>query len=72
MLKAENGATMETDLEETPRGWVARYLIVSRTSGSSSRSGRSLRARPMPSPGSRRRLPLMASSTRPELSQLRS
>src|SRR6476659_3132440 len=29
MLKAKNGATMETDLEETPSGWVARYLIVS-------------------------------------------
>ena len=29
MLTAENGATMETDIEETPRGWVARYLIVS-------------------------------------------
>jgi hypothetical protein len=28
MLTAENGATMETDLEETPAGWVARYLIV--------------------------------------------
>lgn len=25
MLKAENGATMETDLEETRAGWVARY-----------------------------------------------
>ena len=23
MLKADNGATMETDLEETPAGWVA-------------------------------------------------
>jgi hypothetical protein len=33
MLKAENGATMETDLEETPRGWVARYLIVSKDLG---------------------------------------
>ena len=30
MLKSENGATMETDLEETPAGWVARYLIVSK------------------------------------------
>jgi hypothetical protein len=29
MLTAKNGATMETDLEETPNGWVARYLIVS-------------------------------------------
>ena len=29
MLTAKNGATMETDLEETPSGWVARYLIVS-------------------------------------------
>ena len=29
MLKSESGATMETDLEETPSGWVARYLIVS-------------------------------------------
>ena len=29
MLKSESGATMETDLEETPKGWVARYLIVS-------------------------------------------
>ena len=29
MLTAENGATMETDLEETSAGWVARYLIVS-------------------------------------------
>jgi hypothetical protein len=28
MLTAPNGATMETDLEETPAGWVARYLIV--------------------------------------------
>jgi len=28
MLTAKNGATMETDLEETPRGWVARSLIV--------------------------------------------
>jgi hypothetical protein len=28
MLKADNGATMETDLVETPTGWVARYLIV--------------------------------------------
>jgi hypothetical protein len=28
MLRAENGATMETDLEETRTGWVARYLIV--------------------------------------------
>jgi hypothetical protein len=28
MLKAENGATMETDLQETPMGWMARYLIV--------------------------------------------
>jgi hypothetical protein len=30
MLKAENGATLATDLEETPTGWVARYLIVSK------------------------------------------
>ena len=30
MLKSESGATMETELEETPSGWVARYLIVSR------------------------------------------
>ena len=29
MLTAKNGATMETDLEETSSGWVARYLIVS-------------------------------------------
>jgi hypothetical protein len=29
VLKSETGATMETDLEETPTGWVARYLIVS-------------------------------------------
>ena len=28
MLTAPNGATMETDLEETPAGLVARYLIV--------------------------------------------
>jgi hypothetical protein len=33
MLKADNGATMETDLVETPTGWVARYLIVSRDLG---------------------------------------
>jgi len=33
MLKAENGATMETDIEEPPRGWVARYLIVSENLG---------------------------------------
>ena len=33
MLKAENGATMETDIEETPRGWLARYLIVSKDLG---------------------------------------
>jgi hypothetical protein len=33
MLKADNGATMETDLEETPAGWVARYLIVSKDLG---------------------------------------
>ena len=26
--EADNGATMETDLVETPTGWVARYLIV--------------------------------------------
>jgi len=63
MLKAEKGATMETDLEETPRGRVLATLSSARTSGSSSR-GRSLRARPMPSPGSRRRLPLRVSSTR--------
>ena len=25
MLTAKNGATMETDLEETPSGWVARF-----------------------------------------------
>ena len=31
MLKADNGATMETDLEETPAGWVARYLINRKT-----------------------------------------
>jgi hypothetical protein len=49
MLKAENGATMETDLEETPRGWVARYLIVSKDLGQLKPSGRSLRPRPMPS-----------------------
>jgi hypothetical protein len=30
MLKAEDGATFETDLEETSSGWVARYLIVSK------------------------------------------
>lgn len=29
MLKSETGATMEVDIEETPSGWVARYLIVS-------------------------------------------
>lgn len=29
-MKAQDGATMETDLEETPTGWVARYLIVSK------------------------------------------
>jgi hypothetical protein len=28
MLKADNGATMETDLVETPTGCVAHYLIV--------------------------------------------
>jgi len=33
MLTAENGATMETDLEETPRGWVARSLIVRKDLG---------------------------------------
>jgi hypothetical protein len=33
MLTAANGATMETDLEETPAGWVARYLIVSNDLG---------------------------------------
>jgi len=33
MLKADNGATMETGLEETPAGWVARYLIVSKDLG---------------------------------------
>jgi hypothetical protein len=33
MLKADNGATMETDLVETPTGWVARYLIVSKDLG---------------------------------------
>jgi len=33
MLKADNGATMETDLEETPASWVARYLIVSKDLG---------------------------------------
>ena len=33
MLTAENGATMETDIEETPSGWVARYLIVSKDLG---------------------------------------
>ena len=33
MLKSESGATMETDLEETPSGWVARYLIVSEDLG---------------------------------------
>ena len=33
MLKAENGATIETDLEETPAGWAARYLIVSKDLG---------------------------------------
>jgi len=33
LLKADNGATMETDLEETPAGWVARYLIVSKDLG---------------------------------------
>jgi hypothetical protein len=33
MLKTENGATMETDIEETPRGWLARYLIVSKDLG---------------------------------------
>ena len=27
MLKSESGATMDTDLEETPSGWVARYLV---------------------------------------------
>jgi hypothetical protein len=32
MLTAENGATMETDIEETPRGWV-RYLIVNKDLG---------------------------------------
>jgi hypothetical protein len=30
MLTAPNGATMETDLEEMPAGWVARYMIVSK------------------------------------------
>ena len=33
MLTFKSGATMETDLEETPRGWVARYLIVSKDLG---------------------------------------
>jgi len=58
MLKAENGATMETDSEETPRGWLARYLIVSKDLGQLKPQRRTLSARPMPSPGSRRRPPL--------------
>jgi hypothetical protein len=33
VLKSESGATMDTDLEETPSGWVARYLIVSEDLG---------------------------------------
>ena len=33
MLKSEAGATMETNLEEIPSGWVARYLIVSEDLG---------------------------------------
>ena len=33
MLKSESGATMDTALEETPSGWVARYLIVSEDLG---------------------------------------
>lgn len=33
VLTAKNGATMETDLEETPTGWVARYLIVRKDLG---------------------------------------
>lgn len=33
VLKSESGAMMETDLEETPTGWVARYLIVSKDLG---------------------------------------
>ena len=30
MLTADNGATFDSDLEETPSGWLARYLIVSK------------------------------------------
>ena len=33
VLTAKNGATMETDLEETPAGWVARYIIVRKDLG---------------------------------------
>ena len=33
MLTSKTGATMETDLEETTAGWVARYLIVSKGFG---------------------------------------
>jgi hypothetical protein len=33
MLTAKNGATMETDLEETPAGWLARYLVVGKDLG---------------------------------------
>ena len=33
VLKSEAGATMETNLEEIPSGWVARYLIVSEDLG---------------------------------------
>ena len=33
MLTSKTGATMETDVEETPSGWIARYLIVSKDLG---------------------------------------
>ena len=33
VLTSKTGATMETDLEETTAGWVARYLIVSKGFG---------------------------------------
>jgi hypothetical protein len=33
MMKSESGTTMETDIEETPAGWVVRYLIVSKELG---------------------------------------
>ena len=29
MLKAEDGATFETDLKETEAGWLASYRVVS-------------------------------------------